>query len=154
MISESAVVSGDVSIGEGTLLYPLVAVSDSTIGEGCVLETRSSLKDSVVDHAVIICVGATLSSTTVGAFSKIGPGSCLRNSTVGKLCQVGPGVHLENVTLADNTIVAMSSGSWSSTVLPATQLKPLYEENEAYRFAVGSSGSLQFLGKHTSLRPR
>lgn len=83
LIHPSAVISSDVSIGEGTVVAAGTVISpDSAIGRGCIINTCSSVDhDCVVGDYCHVSVGAHLSGTvSLGDEVWIGAGAIVSNN--------------------------------------------------------------------------
>lgn len=78
LIHPSAVIGGDVKIGEGTVIMPgAVVVANSKIGEGCVLNTSCSLDhDGIMEDWSSLGPGAVAGgNVSLGARSFVGLGT-------------------------------------------------------------------------------
>lgn len=103
LIHPAAVISQDVSIGEGTVVMAGCVVNAETgIGRGCILNTGSSVDhDCVLEDFCHVSVGAHLAGTvTVGAHTWIGMGACVNNNLqICSHCMIGSGaVVVKNIS--------------------------------------------------------
>ncbi len=73
----------EVAIGEGSVLYPGVALLGATvIGRDCTLHQGAWLRDTVLADGVVIEPYSVLDGATVGAGCRVGPFARLRPGTV------------------------------------------------------------------------
>ena len=94
-IHPSAVVAGDVAIGEGTVVAAGAVINPgSVIGRHCIINTRSSVDhDGRIGDGVHIAPAAALAgNVTVGRASWVGIGSCvIQKITIGEGTMIGAG---------------------------------------------------------------
>lgn len=95
LIHPSAVISTNVSIGEGTVVMAGAVINaGAIIGDGCIVNTGASVDhDSQIGDFVHIAVGAHLAgSVTVGKGTWIGIGAVVSNNvTICDGCMIGAG---------------------------------------------------------------
>lgn len=95
-IHPAAIISKDVEIGEGTVIFAGAIVQPGVrIGENCVLNTRCS-----VDH-----------DCTIGPHNHIAPGATLSGSiTTGSNCHIGVGsTIIQGITVGESSLVGAGS---------------------------------------------
>ena len=102
LIHPSAVLSANVSIGEGTVVMAGAVINiDAIIGRGCIVNTGATVDhDCRIGDFVHIAVGAHLAgSVTVGKGTWIGIGAVVSNNiTICEGCTIGAGaVVVDNI---------------------------------------------------------
>lgn len=97
-----AYIDEDVTIGEGTVIYPCVVLEGKvTIGKNCTIGQNTRIFDSEIGDGVVIQSSVILESS-VGDETKIGPFAYLRpGSAIGKGCKVGDFVEVKNSSMGD-----------------------------------------------------
>lgn len=95
LIHPSAIVSGDVKLGYGTVVMAGAVINPGvTVGKGCIINTSSSVDhDCVIGDYVHVSVGTHLSGTvTVGDGTWIGAGATVSNNVnICGGCMIGAG---------------------------------------------------------------
>ena len=97
-------IDGDVTIGEGTVIYPCVVIEGEVeIGKNCKIGQNCRIVDSKIGNEVEIQSSHILESK-VGDRTKVGPFAYLRpNSNVGCDCKVGDFVEVKNSNFGDGS---------------------------------------------------
>lgn len=105
--AEHTYIDADVSIGEGTTIYPNCTLQSGTVvGKNCMLFPNSRfskaiIMDNVTVESSILIECSIGMGTTVGPFAYIRPGS-----VVGEKCRVGDFVEIKNSTIGNGTKVS------------------------------------------------
>lgn len=105
--TEGVVISPNVKIGEGSVIYPGVVLKDSCeIGEDCVITSNSFISSSVIGSGCVIKSSYIDSSTigqnvTIGPFSNIRPGCNIKSGV-----KIGDFVEIKNSNIDQKTSVA------------------------------------------------
>lgn len=105
IIHPSAVLGGDVSVGQGTVVMAGVVVNNgATVGNGVILNTCCSVDhDCVINDFCHISVGAHLAGTvTVGFHTMVGAGATvINNIDICHNCVIGAGaVVVKNISVS------------------------------------------------------
>lgn len=94
-IHPSAIISRDVTVGEGTVIvHGAIVQAAAKIGRHCILNTKSSVgHDVVINDFVHVASGATIcGGAEVGEGTWIGAGSVIKQGIhIGKNCMIGAG---------------------------------------------------------------
>jgi len=94
-IHPSAVISGSVSIGEGSVVMPGAIINaDARIGRHCIINTKASVDhDCRISDFVHIAPGCTVAGDVeIGECTWIGAGACIRQGIrIGRNCMIGAG---------------------------------------------------------------
>ncbi len=100
----TAYISEDVCIGEGTLIGPCVTLQGvTTIGKNCKIYQNTRISDSVIGDCTTIENSVILSSK-VGSDTSIGPFAYVRpNSCIGDSCKIGDFVEVKNANIGNGT---------------------------------------------------
>lgn len=103
----SAYIDDSVTIGEGTIIGPLVTLEGNTvIGRNCVIRQNTRITDSTVADGVEI-ENSVIVESTIGEGTKVGPFAYMRpGSKVGANCKVGDFVEIKNSTFGDGSKAA------------------------------------------------
>lgn len=103
----SAYIDDSVTIGEGTIIGPLVTIEGNTvIGKNCVIRQNSRITDSTVADGVEI-ENSVIVESEIGEGTKVGPFAYMRpGSKVGANCKVGDFVEIKNSTFGDGSKAA------------------------------------------------
>ncbi|MEY8515930.1 acetyltransferase [Lachnospiraceae bacterium 29-84] len=109
LVHPGAIVSNEVSIGEGTIVMAGVIINPGThIGKGCILNTASSIDhDCMIDDYVHISVGVHLAGTVeIGERTWVGIGAVISNNLkVVSGCVIGAGTVVIRDILKSCTVV-------------------------------------------------
>jgi len=94
-IHPSAVISSNISIGEGTVVMARVAINpDATIGKHCIINTNATIEhDALIADFVHICPGVSLAgNVTIGEGTQVGIGAAvIQGISIGKWVTIGAG---------------------------------------------------------------
>jgi UDP-N-acetylglucosamine diphosphorylase/glucosamine-1-phosphate N-acetyltransferase len=104
---ESTHIDTTVSIGEGSIIHPMVCLKGGTrIGSNVEIFPFTELMDTQIgDNSKLY--SAFAQSAVVGSACTIGPFTCLRpGAVIGDNCRVGPYVEIKKSTLRDNVKAA------------------------------------------------
>lgn len=103
----SAYIDDSVTIGEGTVIGPLVTLEGNTvIGRNCVIRQNTRITDSTVADGVEI-ENSVIVESMIGEGTKVGPFAYMRpGSKVGANCKVGDFVEIKNSTFGDGSKAA------------------------------------------------
>ena len=103
----SAYIDDSVTIGEGTIIGPLVTLEGNTvIGRNCVIRQNTRITDSTVADGVEI-ENSVIVESMIGEGTKVGPFAYMRpGSKVGANCKVGDFVEIKNSTFGDGSKAA------------------------------------------------
>ena len=103
----SAYIDDSVTIGEGTIVGPLVTLEGNTvIGRNCVIRQNTRITDSTVADGVEI-ENSVIVESMIGEGTKVGPFAYMRpGSKVGANCKVGDFVEIKNSTFGDGSKAA------------------------------------------------
>lgn len=143
-----------VTIGAGTIIYPMVCLYGSTkIGTNCKIYPFSDLTNTTVgNHTEVRSTYAT--DTTIGANCTVGPFTCLRaGAIIADNCRVGDFVEIKNSTLSKGVKVAHLSYIGDSSVGAETNVGcgtvfANYNGKTKQKISVGSN---VFIGCNTNL---
>ncbi len=118
VIAPTAVISGDVHIGAGTVILAGAVVTAQgapvRIGESCVIMENAVLR------------GAGKHSTTLGNYVLVGPNSHVTGATIGHRVFVATGAAIFNgAALEEGTVVAINAVVHIGTICPAGTLVPI-----------------------------
>ncbi len=93
----TAYIDEDVTIGEGTVIYPTVVIEGkSEIGKNCVIGMCTRIADSTIGDGTDI-QNSVITESKIGENTKVGPFAYLRpKSNVGDNCKVGDFVEMKN----------------------------------------------------------
>ena len=93
----TAYIDEDVTIGEGTVIYPTVVIEGkSEIGKNCVIGMCTRIADSTIGDGTDI-QNSVINESKIGENTKVGPFAYLRpKSNVGDNCKVGDFVEMKN----------------------------------------------------------
>ena len=133
-ISDQSVVCGDVTIGEGTNIWPFVSirgdVAPISIGE------RVSIQDQVMLHC------RHKIKLTIGNDVVIGHQACIHGKSVGNECLIGMGsTILDHAVIEDGAIVAAGAVVKPGTIVrsntvvagvPAKEIRTVNDQERAY----------------------
>ncbi len=102
---DSTYVEEDVTVGEGTILYPGVYLKEKTkIGKYCILEPNVFIQNSEVGDSVEVKAGSYLSKCFIGNKSKVGPYAHIRPETViGEEAKIGNFVEMKKVKFGNKS---------------------------------------------------
>lgn len=103
----SAYIDDGVTIGEGTVIGPMVTLEGKTvIGKNCVIRQNTRIADSVIADGVEI-ENSVITESEIGEGTKVGPFAYMRpGSRVGAGCKVGDFVEIKNSTFGDGSKAA------------------------------------------------
>lgn len=98
-------VESDVTVGEGSVLFPNVYLrGKTTLGQMVVVEPGSVLYHAEIGDRVTIKSGSYIDQAKVGAQSDVGPYAHLRPGTViGQECKIGNFVEMKKVSFGDRS---------------------------------------------------
>lgn len=93
----TAYIDEDVTIGEGTVIYPTVVIEGkSEIGKNCVIGMCTRISNSTIGDGTDI-QNSVITESKIGENTKVGPFAYLRpKSNVGDNCKVGDFVEMKN----------------------------------------------------------
>lgn len=103
----SAYIDDSVTIGEGTVIGPMVTLEGKTvIGKNCVIRQNTRIADSLIADGVEI-ENSVITESEIGEGTKVGPFAYMRpGSRVGAGCKVGDFVEIKNSTFGDGSKAA------------------------------------------------
>lgn len=100
----TAYIDEDVTIGEGTVIYPTVVIEGkSEIGKNCVIGMCTRISNSTIGDGTDI-QNSVITESKIGENTKVGPFAYLRpKSNVGDNCKVGDFVEMKNSNLGNGS---------------------------------------------------
>jgi len=104
----SVYVDSDVTIGEDTVIHPLVTLSGKTeIGRECVIESGVYIMNSRLGDRVKVLQGSRLDTAVVQDDTSVGPMANLRpEANIGKRARIGNFVEVKKTVVGDGTKAA------------------------------------------------
>ncbi len=104
---ERTVIEGDVTIGEGTVVYAGNTLQGATsIGRDCVLYPNNRMQNAIVGDGTTV-ESSVLLDCQIGSGATVGPYAYLRpQSRIGDRCRIGDFVEVKNSSIGDGTKVS------------------------------------------------
>ncbi|MCX5717250.1 MAG: bifunctional UDP-N-acetylglucosamine diphosphorylase/glucosamine-1-phosphate N-acetyltransferase GlmU [Nitrospirae bacterium] len=102
---DSVFISGDVSIGKNTTIYPDVCLEGRTaIGSGCIIYPNVRIVDSVIKDGVVVKDSTVIEGSVVRARAVVGPFAHIRpGCDVGSEAKIGNFVEIKKSVIGDRT---------------------------------------------------
>ena len=151
--AHGVIISEDVTIGAGTLVYPGTILRDTRIGPDCVIGPNTMLAGCAVGEGVTLN-NVQAEQSEIGRGCEIGPWVRLRPGTkLGARLRIGNFVEIKNANVGDGTKIAhlsyIGDADFGQDINVGCGLAVAnYDGSRKYRTVVGDGA---FIGCHNSL---